>query len=203
MKEINKPKLVLVEGKDEVNFLTAILKTLNKQNEVEIIEVGGKQKFKTELPALINIPGFSSKVKKLAIIRDADDNAEDAFKSISNLAKKNDLKPPERDKEFSDADISVGIFIMPGDSENGMLEDLCLRTRENDTIMTCVNSYFECLETKGVPKPGNMAKAKCQVFMSAMHEIKNSVGLGALSNYWDLNHESLNGIKNFLDKLCE
>lgn len=202
--EIVKSKLLLVEGKDETLFFEAFFKKnehLNGQiGDIQIIEMGGVDKFKTELPALINRTGFSEKVESVAIIRDADNNFESAFQSICAILNRHGLPHPTEHSSYANKNnLKVGIFVMPGNSEGGtMLEDLCLRTQSDNPIMNCVNSFFSCLEGIDIEMPRNIAKAKSQVFLAAMPKIVSSLGIGANKGYWDLNHDSLMGLSNFL-----
>lgn len=199
--EIDKSKLLLVEGQDEVNFFRALLEKLGKNNEVKIIEVGGKDKFKTEFPAIINMPGFSENIEGMILIRDADNNFQSAFQSVQNLLKRYGFNISEPNKLFNNSGIRIGVYIMPGDSESGMLEDLCLRTQSNNPIMECVEYFFKELEKKDIKQPSNMAKAKCQVFLAGMPKIVNSVGVGAIKGYWNLDHPALGDLRDFLNKL--
>ena len=50
---IVKKRLLLVEGKDELNFFTALLNTLNIDT-VQIIDIGGKQQLHSKFQPLIN-----------------------------------------------------------------------------------------------------------------------------------------------------
>ncbi|HFU6608547.1 hypothetical protein PDJ82_00155 [Bacillus cereus group sp. TH43LC] len=206
--EIEKSKLLLVEGRDEVIFFEHLFKKneslKGKFDEVQIIEIGGVDNFKNELPALMNRTGFADTVNSLAIVRDADKNFDSAFQSVCNILSRNDLCPPSNPNTFSEQEgpIKVGVFIMPGDSETGtMLEDLCLTTQADHPAMEYVNSFFESLEAAGIEKQRNLSKAKVQVFLAAMPKIVNSLGLGAAKGYWDLNHDSLTGLNNFLIEL--
>ncbi|PEA23104.1 hypothetical protein CON40_01540 [Bacillus cereus] len=205
--EVKKSKLLLVEGRDEVIFFEYLFKkneTLKgKFDDVQIIDIGGVDNFKNELPALMNRTGFADTVNSLAIVRDADKSFESAFQSVCNILSKNSLCSPSSPNTFSEqGPIKVGVFIMPGDSESGtMLEDLCLKTKANHPAMEYVNSFFDSLEATGIEKPRNPSKAKVQVFLAAMPKIVNSLGLGAAKGYWDLNHDSLTGLNNFLIEL--
>ncbi|WP_270607469.1 DUF3226 domain-containing protein [Bacillus mobilis] len=205
--EIEKSKLLLVEGRDEVIFFEHLFKKneslKGKFDEVQIIEIGGVDNFKNELPALMNRTGFADTVNSLAIVRDADKNFDSAFQSVCNILSRNDLCRPSNPNTFSEqGPIKVGVFIMPGDSETGtMLEDLCLTTQADHPAMEYVNSFFESLEAAGIEKQRNLSKAKVQVFLAAMPKIVNSLGLGAAKGYWDLNHDSLTGLNNFLIEL--
>ena len=71
---INSKKVLVVEGKDEINFFDAILKHIGI-TDIVIREVGGKGQFRKKLPALVKARGFSPAdgspfVTHLAIIRD-------------------------------------------------------------------------------------------------------------------------------------
>ena len=70
---IHKTKILVVEGKDEDKFFSALLNHMGIRG-CQIIEIGGKGEFRNTLPALVKRSGFSS-VSFLAIIRDADTNA--------------------------------------------------------------------------------------------------------------------------------
>ncbi len=65
-------RLLAVEGKDECNFFKALLRHENINN-IQVVDIGGKDKFKTEFPLLINTEGFSE-VHRLGFVRDAEQN---------------------------------------------------------------------------------------------------------------------------------
>ena len=196
--KIQQKKVMAVEGNDEVNFFKSLLEHTGI-TDVEVFEAGGKDQFKNKLPALIRRKGFSE-VETLAIIRDAEENAGSAFDSIINILKKENLKPPSKVNEFSQGIPRIGIFIMPGNSDEGMLEDLCLQTVENHPVMKCVEAFIDCVKKSG-NQPGNIAKAKAQAFLAAMPEIVKSVGLGARKNYWDFNSSVMADLNTFINML--
>ena len=195
---IRQKKVIAVEGRDEVNFFNALLKH-EGITDFEIRDVGGKQQFKNKLPALVRMSGFAD-VEVLAVIRDADNDANAAFESIRNILKKEKLKPPIQISQFSEGTPKIGIFIMPGNSDAGMLEDLCLKTVENHPVMNCVNPFVDCI-SKLEESPNNMAKAKAQAFLAAMPKLANSIGVGAQKGYWNFNSEELTDLKSFIDNL--
>jgi hypothetical protein len=89
---------------------------------------------------------------------------------------------------------------MPGSNETGMLEDLCLRTVAAHRAMACVMEFEDCVGHL-TPRPKVLIKAKAQVFLAAMSEIVNSVGLGAQNGYWNFNSTELDELKTFLKEL--
>lgn len=201
--EITKSKLLLVEGKDEIAFFQSLLKKYNLRDDTQIIEAGGVERFKSELPALINRTGFSDNVTSIALIRDADTNFDAAFQSACAVLANNGFSVPQKAQNFSnEGEIKVGIFIMPGTPEDGtMLEDLCLKTKCEDPVMNCIDQFFECVKSNVTEPPRNLAKAKVQVYLATKPKIVNSLGLGAQKSYWDLDHHCLLDLKNFLLEL--
>jgi len=195
---IHQKKVLVVEGKDEINFFNALLKYM-EIIDFEVYEVGGKQQFKDKLPALVRVRGFSD-VEVLAVVRDADNDANAAFESIKNILKKEKLKPPNQINQFSKGAPKIGIFIMPGNSDAGMLEDLCLKTVECHPAMCCVESFIDCVSKLENP-PNKITKAKVQAFLAAMPELANSVGVGAQKGYWNFNSNELTKLKSFIGNL--
>ncbi len=196
---INAMKLLLVEGKDEINFFTALLKYIGLK-DVLIEEVGGKDQFREKFPALRRRSGFSA-VETLAVIRDADKNSGGAFNSIKNIIKKEKLIPPSKINGFGNGAPMIGIYIMPGNAAKGMLEDLCLKTVQNNPAIVCVDAFTDCCESNLDYTLKNIAKARAQVYLAAMREIVNSVGVGALKGYWDFDSSELSDLKLFLSML--
>lgn len=208
---ISLPKVLLVEGKDEVRFFGAFLAHL-KIVGVQPIEVGGKDKFPIEFPTLTKDPNFKI-VNTVAIVRDADQNVKAVFDSVSYLLNQHKFPVPSAVGEIATSTkMKVGVFVMPGNKENGMLEDLCMKTVSSHPATQCVASFMGCLSQVLTPPspskesakhyfPKVPAKAKAQAFLAAMHEIVPSVGIAAEKGYWDLDHTALAELKAFLNRL--
>jgi hypothetical protein len=202
---ITSRNILAVEGDDEKNFFDKLLRHMGIV-DFDIRCVGGKTRFKDKLPALVRASGFfradgSSSVEYLAIIRDKDQ--DDAFASIARIVQNAGLTPAAKHGRFSTAQPKVGIFILPGETIAGtMLEDLCLKTVENEQAMECVEKFASCIAGLSDP-PKNMSKAKVQafkshVFLATQPEIVDSVGLGAQKGYWDFDSPCLDELKQFL-----
>lgn len=72
-------RVLLVEGNDDYNFFQALLRYMKIQDtQVQIHMLKGKDNYRTEVPALLNDPGFFH-VSTYAFIRDADKDALGAF----------------------------------------------------------------------------------------------------------------------------
>jgi hypothetical protein len=202
-KRIKSDKILAVEGKDECNFFQALLKYENINN-IQIIDIGGKDKFKSEFPNLVNSEGFSE-VRAIGFIRDAESQkAESAFSSICGILKKNGLPAPKNiNTTINEEDRKIGIFIMPNNIDAGMLEDLCIKSVKTDPIFACVNDYIDCCSPH-LSENGtifNKAKAKIQTYLASQSPIANSLGLAAQKGHWDFKKNCFSGIKQFLHNL--
>ena len=180
METIFKSKILAVEGKDEIYFFSALFKKLDI-SDVQILDFQGKTNFPAKIKSIINIPGFMQ-VKKFALIRDADNKPpESAFSSITKSLENIGLPIPDKINTFINDSISIGIFIMPGNSKMGMLEDLCLKSISENPINKCIENYIDCLPKK----PDNISKSKVLCFLAANSPIVNSLGLGAQKGHWN------------------
>lgn len=209
---ISKRRLLVVEGKDEVHFFDALLAKL-EMTDVQVLDTEGKNNFPVEFAALLLSPGFDQ-LAAYAIVRDADTGREGAFQSIRNILRKHSQPHPDQPNSFSSNEHPrVGIYILPGEADTGMLEDLCLQTVVGHPVTACVDAYMACLEeqlpqmqsgspnTEGPHFPKNIAKARALAFLAGMHEPVHQVGFAALRGCWDLDHECLNELKRFLTSM--
>jgi len=216
--DIEKENILIVEGEDEKSFFEFLLKKMNLNEDIQILPFGGKDKFPKRIPSLIKRANIQIDLKTIAIVRDADKKiAEDAFKSICNILKKTKstvpLVVPTKLNEFSNDMPKIGIFVMPDNKNEGMLEDLCLEVFKDSPVMGCVNSFIDCVSKLPTPtKTKSKAKiqsflmaqpsiATTQILLSAQYKTVNSVGIAAKKGYIDFESAALGEIINFLKKM--
>ena len=196
--------LLAVEGKDESNFFKTLLEYENIQG-VQIIDIGGKDKFSIEFRLLRNLENFSN-ITKLAFVRDAEENnASSAFQSICDILKKYNLPCPQKINETTEnSKPIVGVFIMPNNNNAGMLEDLCLESIKSLPINDCISKYIECVKNNLKSEDNekfNCSKAKVLTYLASKVPIVNSLGLGAEKKYWNFSDNCFSEIKSFLYKV--
>jgi hypothetical protein len=167
-KVITEPKLLLVEGKDEVKFFTQLVSDLDLVG-IQVRAVGGKARFRDRLNALLKGPGHD-RVTSLGIVRDADKNPQGAFDSICGALRALGLPIPPAPLQPVGDSPQITVMILPDKDSEGMLEDLCLASVVGDPAMACVEAYFACLEDQIDldDLPNNPAKARMRAFLSAM-----------------------------------
>lgn len=193
---IEKTKLLAVEGKDECNFFIRLLELL-AITDVQVLDVGGKDKFLEKFVALTKVAGFNQ-LESIGIVRDAEDqSANIAFGQVKTVLVKVDLPEPTILGQYTVDQPNVGVFIMPNNNSSGMLEDLCLSSISGTPLMTCIDIFFGCIPDI----PTNISKAKMLCFMSSKSPIMNSLGLCALNGHLDLTHTNFDSIKAFVTNL--
>jgi hypothetical protein len=197
--KLQMPKLLLVEGKDDECFFCALVEFLQIE-DIQVAGVGGKGQFRGQLQAIIKDDDFS-KVISLGVIRDADNNPEDAFKSVRDSLRAVGLTPPQRPILSTKGRPKVTVMIVPSLNRKGALEDLCLDALVDDPALKCVNQYFECLDNQNIEPPRELSKAKIRVFLSSRRDPTLPLGISAQKGYWHLDHKAFEKVKMFLQTL--
>lgn len=199
---LTQPKLILVEGMDELRFLRAFCRSQNL-NDIGILDYNGKTNLSKIVTNLSIIPGYDQ-LKAIGITRDADDKlSNEVFKDICQLLEQAKFEAPTSFGEFTEALLKVGVFILPGKNEAGELEDLLFRTiSANDDIKNCVIYYIDCVKTKNV-KLKKPAKSNLYAWLSCQKSPALRLGEAADQGLFDFNHECLGGLGQFLRDLSE
>jgi hypothetical protein len=198
---IVKPKLLIVEGRDEEEFFGSMLARLGI-DDIQVAGVGGKTKLRSNLKALKTDPRFSV-LSSLGIARDADGDAKSAFQSVQDALKNADLPCPEKPIHATRAGLpGVTVMIVPPNNDEGALESLCINAVESDRAMSCVDQYFECLDATAGGRPKkDFIKAKARVFLSSQEDPTLSVGIAAQKGYWPFDAAVFDDVKEFLKRL--
>lgn len=198
---ITEPVLLLAEGKQDARFFQALAKHIGLKN-IQIEEGGGIYQLPQALKALKNRSGFAN-VTSLGIARDAETNANAAFRSVCGALETMKLPIPDMPLKAASGVPRVTIMILPlGDGNtSGILEDVCLSSVEDTPVMECVNAYFECLRTDNVTLSHEMSKAKIQVYLSAQYpELR--LGEAAERDVWNWENPAFQVLISFLRQVA-
>lgn len=196
---IKEIKILVVEGRDEEMFFSALMAHLSLTG-IQILSIGGKTQLRSNLKALKATPNFTN-VVSLGVVRDADTNAASAFQSVCDALQAAGLPFPERMSVAIGTNPQVVVMILPNGEDPGMLEDLCLAAVANNPAMPCVEEYFDCVQKQADSLPRNMSKAKIHTFLSSKTDPDKRLGEAAQAGYWPWNNPAFNQIKQFLRAL--
>lgn len=210
--KIAKPKLLIVEGRDEEMFFEAALQDHLGLTDVQVMPIGGKTKLTQNLSAVVNDVGFPA-VQGLAVFRDADSPIGDppaagsvvseaikAFQSICGSLRHVGLPSPAAHGQFANGPPRVGVFIVPNGVDDGMLETLCLLSVATLPEFPCVNGYFQCLQGHGTV-PNNLHKARAHAWLASGPEPDRRVGEAAQAGYWPWDADTFRDLWAFIGSL--
>lgn len=179
--KIEKPNVLVVEGREEELFFGALIQHLGLQS-IQTMPIGGKEQLLRNLKALVASPGFSE-VITLGVVRDVNADPGAAFQSVYNALQAVNLPALGRPLVLVGRRPRVSVMILPEEGTPGMLEDLCLSAVVQDPAMLCVEQYFECLKQEELSLPDNISKAKVQVFLASRHKAGLRLGEAAQAGY--------------------
>lgn len=205
--ELNKSKLVVVEGKEETLFLPRLLKTCNKSDlcaDIQFLPCDGKDKLDTFLKSITKYTGFNL-VRSIGIILDANgqpDGIQSSLDKTKNaLSSINFPVPTSAGIPVIANNKKSIIWIMPNNKDNGELEDLCLNSLKKQRLMPCIQKMRDCIK-KVSPKQKISAKSLVYTYLAWLDPPGKR--LGEISNSeigcWDCTaFEPL--LSNFFSKL--
>lgn len=208
---MNKPEkilpgmgLLLVEGADEKYFFIRACDAYGEKN-IQVMDFGGITDLPNYLKNLQKMSRFPE-VKALAIVRDAEKDASKAIRDIQNALKSINLPAPKNPFEQihkSDRFIEFGIF--PGQKdcnewENGTLEDLCLKTVPNDSLLSLARDYVE--KADAIHSIHHKHKARLHTWLSGNEPyIGMKIGEAAQAGAWNWQSQAMMPFKNLMQRL--
>ena len=197
-RRINRSVQLLVEGKDAQNFFEAFVRRLSL-NDIEVQDFGGVDQFRQFLSAFVNESNFGT-VRSIGVVRDAELSADAAFQSVRDTLEHHNLVAPQRPGESTSENPSVHVLILPGDGQPGMLETLLCRTLNRSPLNRCIDAFLQCAEESG-HRVQRRDKARAHAWLATRPLPHVSVGVAALKGYWDLDHQALDAVRQFLTAL--
>ena len=196
-KPLEQPKLLIVEGKDEVNFFDAIKNHIGK-TDLEIRHFGGVNNLRGYLEVLKGIEGFE-RVVSLGVIRDAEEDAAAAFKSVRDGLRSAGFPLPTLPLQVAVGIPQVVVLINPHGKNSGSLEDICLQAVSGSPFLNCVDLYVECLRKLG--PPARESKTRVHAFIAGRDRPEVSLGVAAKQGYFPLNHAAFGPTRQLLTML--
>ena len=198
-REIESDVQLLVEGRDSVGFLTALIRHLGLEN-VQIQDFGGVTDLRTFLRLLVNGPDFP-RVTRIGVVRDAERSPGGALESVQGSLKGVELPVPQATGQLVGDRPAVAVMILPGANQAGMLETLLNETLRGDKVQACIDTFFQCVEERCGKPVHRPHKARAHAYLATKRDPHLSVGDAALRGYWDLDHQALKPLRTFLREI--
>jgi hypothetical protein len=198
---IQKPCLLLGEGKDEVEFFGALLHEMGLADSVQVLDYSGISKLPDFLIEL-SLLGIQN-VRTIAVTRDADEDAASALTSLKHVIDSSPLAPLVKDR----------LFVLPNNQSPGALEALWLASMKDSPFTPCVDDFFRCIESRGWKPSQTFAKndkARAQLFIAtkdtpnerfgtaAWHGRKDTDKPWMVEKWFDFDHPAFEELKHFL-----
>lgn len=192
---------LLVEGNDQRNFFEALVAHLSLE-KIQIRNFGGVNDLGRFLLAFVNMPNFQA-VQSMGIVRDAEESARRAFQSVQTSLKKANLPMPKNIEVRTDTNPAVTALVLPGNNRPGMLETLLCESFTGTSVDHCIDEFFLCVEALPDVSIKNQDKARARAYLATKPEPHFSVGVAAKNGYWNLDHDVLGDVCDFMRRIRE
>ena len=197
--KVTSPVVILGEGRDEAELLSVLARHLGLQ--VQCIDCGGSQQFQVRLKVVVKAPGFRQ-VRSLGVVRDAEANAAGAADSIRNCLRAEGLAVPKGplQRESADDGPDTAFLVVPLGETSGMMEDLILRTFEDQPSWRCQLAFFQCLKDRQIDVAGDNKKRRVQAGLASLtsRHVARNIGDAAHMGLIPPDHQSLSELRDFL-----
>lgn len=200
-------KKLLVEGNDDKHVIWALCERFTVNENFDVIDCEGITKLYDQLPVRFK----QAQVDTIGLIIDADSEIKDRWKSISTLLSLQGFTIP---KELpleglilkNNTGFKIGVWIMPNNNENGMLEDfISFLVPKEDKILPIVNETLTNIESKGLNQYSLIHKSKATIhsWLSLQSDPGTPVGLGITKRYLTTDEDTCLKLVNWLKELYE
>jgi hypothetical protein len=184
---------LLVEGKDDQAVIKALCAKFNIKENFDVIDCEGYSKLIEQLPIRLT---KQSDIDTVGIIVDADTDIASRWISLHNLFSKlgftlpDDL--PEKGLIINNTHIRIGLWLMPNNQINGMLEDFAaFLIPLNDQLIPIVKDTLNSIESQHLNnyKPIHRSKAEIHSWLALQETPGTPMGLAITKRYLTTDEE--------------
>lgn len=180
-------KKLLVEGNDDQHVIWALCEQFKINETFDVIDCEGIEKLFEQIPVRLK----QSNIDTIGIIIDADSDLQLRWNNLKQLLNAQGIVLPEVLPEsgliISELGrISIGIWIMPNNNLNGMLEDFInFLVPPEDTLFPIINENLNEIERKQLNKYKLIHKSKAIIhsWLSVQEDPGTPMGLSITKRY--------------------
>ena len=209
-KKIVMQYVILCEGIDTENFLISYLNSseleYNKKfsETIQTFNFGGIYDLDTFILNLKNMEGFD-KIKRLMILRDAENDVDQAIRMIKSTLRKAELPIPSECNSWETAsEFKTAFTLMPlcnSTPEPGALEDLCWKILIDDySVKDDVQTFVNEMKAKHNSIRSHEHKSKVHTFFSVNENfISLKTGEAAMAGAFNWSSPHLESLKALIE----
>ena len=195
---------LLVEGNDDQHIIWALCEMFTIPEVFDVIDCGGID----NLHKSISLRFKQTGVKTVGIVIDADVDLKSRWLCVKNLLLDQGFNMPEdlpSDGLVSlNGNIKVGVWIMPQNDTNGMLEDfVSFLIPENDELLPIVDATLNEIESRKLNKYSLIHKSKARInsWLSWQEDPGTPMGLSITKRYLTTDNETCRLFVDWLQRL--
>ncbi len=179
-------KQLLVEGNDDMHVIMALCQKFLVTKNFDIIDCKGIDKLFTQIPIRLKQSGFET----LGIIIDADTGIKSRWSTLQSIFSKQGISLPDEipnDGLILKTDsLTIGVWIMPNNDLNGILEDfVSFLIPKEDKLLPVANQTLEAIEKEKLNKyiPAHKSKALIHSWLSWQEDPGTPMGLAITKKF--------------------
>lgn len=195
----------LLEGNDDLHVVWAICKRYNIPESFDVIQFGGIGNLLKQIPVRIKL-----RVPNLGILLDSDSNLQTRWNDIAKLLIPLGYQIPEKPilsgtiLTSNDYNSRIGVWLMPNNSLNGMLEDFIrILIPEDDLLLPFVEKGMSEIEVSEAARYSDIHRAKAFIhtWLAWQESPGTPMGQAITKSYLDHNHELCIFFVDWLNRL--
>ena len=195
--EIVRDRVVVGEGKDEVDLVRHVLGNLRDQ--VQVVDARGRDNIARLLRLVARSDGFRS-ARSLGVVLDADEDPVEAFTRTAHAMERAGLPRPPRAEEVTDGPVRCGVFVLPGQGRAGSVEDVYL-PMVDPRREEAAQAHLDAVVAAGVDGPRRRGKGLLQAVLAALPRSPRHPGDG-LQHGLSHDRSPLAPLQDFVSALC-
>lgn len=185
-------KKLLVEGNDDQQVVWALRKKCRTGANFDVIDCDGFDNLKKRVPLTFKV----SEIETVGIIVDADEHLSSRWEAVKNLLSASGFSMPgtlpEAGLITTKDSCKAGVWIMPNNNVNGMLEDfISFLVPKEDKLLPVVQSTLSNIESEKLNKYTLKRKSKATIYtwLAWQESPGTSMGLSITKKYLSVDDE--------------
>lgn len=203
VKEKHNQKLLL-EGNDDQHVIWALCGKYNIVESFDVIDCEGISNLNEQIPIRFK----QSDIRTVGIIIDADTDLKNRWDSLKSILETQGFIVPEviplDGLIIHNNNLTMGVWIMPNNNLNGMLEDfISFLIPKEDQLLPIVKSTLNYIEAKKLNSYSLIHKSKAVIhtWLSWQADPGTPMGLGITKRYLNTDEETCLKLTNWINKL--